>query len=159
MRAIIRVVIFFIMRDSDECILAEVRRQLSEDARVDESRLAVSVSNGIVEIKGTVAAYLSKAAAYYDARSVDGVRAINDCIRVSSSPASEKPSEDELVLAVRRAFLSNEKLRNQQINVQVEGSTVKLSGKVDEAWKIMLAGELAFFCGGVRRVENSLEVP
>lgn len=56
------------------------------------------------------------------------------------------------------AFLFNRHLNNFTIDVEVEGSTATLAGKVDSAVDKELAEQVALSIDGIERVDNDLEI-
>ena len=67
---------------TDSKIKQDVQDELSWQPKIDESKIGVTVDNGVVTLSGTVDSYSKKLAAEKAAKSVHGVKAVAEDIEV-----------------------------------------------------------------------------
>jgi hypothetical protein len=79
--------------DDDMAITSKVEEQLSNDFDLSGSRIIVNTDEGIVTLKGMVNSQLDKDQAFRLARSVDGVRMVNNDLKLESYPTHRNPSK------------------------------------------------------------------
>jgi len=140
---------------SDAAITAEMRAALARDVWVDERRVDVRVSDGIVYLSGTVDAYTGKTYADADAWSVHGVVDVVDHIEVTPPMIR---TDAEIANAVRADIDHNIRVDPQKISVAVTGGVVYLSGLVQTLEQKWLAEEVSWWTAGVRDVVSQLQV-
>ena len=68
---------------TDDDIKSDVARELQMDSYVDASKIDISVSNGVVTLKGTVQTPMEKRVAGDDAWDIPGVMDVNNELRLS----------------------------------------------------------------------------
>lgn len=79
--------------------------------------------------------------------------------QAADSPQEQTRFEEALMrLRIRRSLLAHLKTEALDVEVEVVGNTVILSGDVEEHADRMLAEEVALAVGGVTEVHNELEV-
>src|SRR5512133_1639498 len=118
-----------------EEIRREVFSQLVWDTRVDESDIDVEVKDGKVILKGMVPTYLDLWEAEDDAYAVDGVRYVENRLKVSPQPSFPVPSDADIATKVRSLLQWNPNIDARDIDVSVDRGLVTLMGKVDSIWQ------------------------
>ncbi len=68
------------------------------------------------------------------------------------------PDENQVRESILRIFLANPLLKNERLNVEINGYTVILSGLVDSLDKKWLAEDIAADTLGVLRVKNKIDI-
>jgi hyperosmotically inducible protein len=135
---------------------AEVRSNVVEllrrDGRVDAQHIAVSSSNGIVELSGTVGTQLSKDRAPRVAALARGVRLLVNRLRVA---VARRPDRD-IARDLRRALRAEPALAKMPIAVRVRHGVVTLTGAITSWTEQELAERVASSLSGVRFCLNNL---
>lgn len=78
---------------TNEEIKMRVVDQLRWDSRLDASDVAVTVDDGRASLSGTVPSYRAKIAAEDDARTVLGIRTIENQLQVQLPPTITAPAD------------------------------------------------------------------
>jgi len=140
---------------TDLDIAADVRAALTRDVWVDESKISVDVTNGVVYLAGTVDSYTEKSYAESDAWSVPGVIDVVNNIVIRPTPAR---SDEEIAAEVRADLARNIRIDPSKMTVEVRNGVVYLRGVVRTIEQKWLADEVAWWTAGVRDVVNELQV-
>lgn len=107
---------------TNEEIKTRVVEHLHWDDRVDASDVAVTVDAGKAQLSGTVPSYRAKMAAQEDARTVLGIRRIENQLQVQLPPTITAPSDSDIVSNVKSALVWNPDIDYTKIEVNVVGS-------------------------------------
>lgn len=140
---------------SDVSITQAIERELLMDRAVDIDNIDVVTSQGIVELTGTVDNILAKERAARIAELVKGVRAVSNQIAVV--PPAER-AEDAIRNEVRNALFYDPATESYELDVDVEGNAVTLTGTVQSWPARQLAEHVAKGVRGVAEVRNRIEV-
>lgn len=140
---------------SDADITADVATALALDSLVDEDKINVTTSDGVVHLEGTVNSYTERKAAYDDARQVAGVVDVINEILVAPSYAR---ADEEIAREVRRQIEANLRMDTSDIEVEVVHGVAYLRGNVATVEQRWIAGDLARWTPGVIDVVNDLSV-
>jgi len=112
---------------TDTDIAAAVRRALEWDALVDNEKIQSTVSSGCVTLTGTVKYLRERDDAQRVVEHLIGVRGVFNDIEVSG--LGVEPTD--VRHAIEGALVRHAERGAEHIGIDVEGSTVTLSGKVD----------------------------
>lgn len=166
------------MSRSDE-IVKEVRAALERETRINLHRNPVQIScrDGIVTLEGEVEQVAAKKLALEHAAAVEGVRGIDDRLRVRPGEAMEDGALCELVfntlqqesafndftlqahaVGIERKFRGTPREPTGSIELEVQDGVVTLNGRVESYEHKALAGVLAWWMRGTRNVVNCLDV-
>lgn len=144
---------------TDSEILDHVHAVLTRDPRVrDRSEggtITVFCRDGQIVLAGEVEELPAKMVSERLARTVNGVRAVVNNLRVKAVPSrSDAEIHDHLVDAYEHDHVLDERL----ISPIVQDAVVTLTGSVDALAKKRLAGLFAWWSAGVKDVKNHLLV-
>ncbi|MGD0492791.1 MAG: BON domain-containing protein [Steroidobacteraceae bacterium] len=143
---------------ADTDIRRDVESELKWDPSVDDQRIGVAVSNGVVTLTGDVPHYFARWAAEQTAKRVKGVRAIANDIEIKI-PASGTRSDTEVAEAVANALRWNVSLSGTEIKPPVvKDGWVSLSGQVDWGYQRIAAESAVRNLMGVKGVSNDISV-
>lgn len=142
---------------SDEQIQRDVIEELKWNSRVNETDVGVTVSNGVVALRGTVASYGEKLAAQEAAHRVVGVLDVANELDVSLNE-SESRTDIEIAKAVRLALEWDVWVPDTQIQSTISKGWVTLEGKVGLMRERNDAERAIRNLSGVRGVTNHIEV-
>jgi len=143
---------------ADADIRRDMESKLKWDPSVDDKRIGVAVSNGVVTLTGDVPHYFARWAAEQTAKRVKGVRAIANDIDVNI-PASGTRSDTEIAEAVANALRWNVSLSGTEIKPPVvKDGWVSLSGQVDWGFQRIAAESAVRNLMGVKGVTNDISV-
>ena len=120
---------------------------------IPDSKIRVKVENGLVTLEGEVNWNYEKEAARKTVSRLIGVRAIKNDITVKAH-RNEKIDIRE----VQDALWRNPNIDDEDINVTLEGHTIKLQGTVRSWYQKEEAGRMAWSAPGVEHVDNQLLV-
>jgi osmotically-inducible protein OsmY len=141
-----------------EEIKREVYSQLVWDTRVNESDIDVEVKDGKVVLKGLVPTYLDLWEAEDDAYAVEGVRYVENRLKVSPPPNFPVPGDGDIASKLGSLLEWNPNIDARDIDISVERGLVTLRGSVDSIWQKYNAGRIAEDVYGVMGVNNELKV-
>lgn len=106
----------------------DVRATLAGDPRLAEEAIAVSGGAGSVTLRGTVSNPKRRRAAVEAARSVPGVGSVYDLLKVRLLPGD--PRDDELRGAALLSLISDSRVPDDYVDVDVDAGWVTLRGEV-----------------------------
>lgn len=140
---------------SDESISQAIERELLMDRAVDVDQVHVATSQGIVELTGTVNNILAKERAARIAELVKGVRAVSN--RIAVVPAAER-TEDAIRNDVKNALFYDPATESYEVDADVDGNVVTLTGTVQSWQERQLAEHLTKGVKGVTEVRDQIQV-
>ena len=115
---------------TDTDLRTDVLTELSWDPLVPETRVGVTVAEGVVTLTGHLDTYAEKVAAKRAAERVGGVKAI--AVEIDVVPiGAHRRSDTEIAAAIEHALSWNTAVPQDRIKVTVENGWVTLSGEVD----------------------------
>jgi osmotically-inducible protein OsmY len=117
-------------------------------------RLTVEVQGRVVVLRGPVSSLGAKNRAIELVLAVDGVDSVTSEVVVAEAESDEAIGELAVSLIRRYGFFSV----YDDINLQVLGGAVQLTGQVTEPHKKIDVEKLVSFIGGVQAIDNQLEV-
>ena len=120
---------------------------------IPKDKIKIKVENGWVTLEGDVEWEYQKNAARKAVEKLAGVVGVTNNIRVTP-----KAAPSEIREKIKTAFLRNASLDSDRINISVDGSTVRLSGKVRSWAEKKEAERQAWLAPGVTKVENDIEI-
>jgi osmotically-inducible protein OsmY len=138
---------------SDEQIAADVRSMLALDLDVPNTRITLSVLDGVVTLSGDVDYFFQRDDAEDDAASIAGVRDVIDTIAVL-----EQPMAADIADQIASAFARNGDLFDDNVSVTANGHSVTLSGTVRYWSEYDEAEDVAWRAPGVTSVTNDIVV-
>jgi len=142
---------------TDARIKQDVLAELSWEPSIDETKIGVTVDNGIVTLSGKVDSYAKKIAAEKAAKRVHGVEAVAEDIEVGY-PSSTKPNDTEIAKAAINAIKWDTSISDGKVMVKVENNWVYLSGEVNWGYEKDAAKLAVQNLNGVRGVVNSIKL-
>ncbi len=139
----------------DERIAAAIEVDLARDPQLPEEAISLQVTEGVVELRGTVGDLLSRRRAVRLVRCIRGVRAVIDRLQVEPAvPVADQ----QLAAAVREALQLEPAVAAARLEVAARAGTVTLSGTVDSPRTRVLAEKTAAGVSGVRAVDDRIAV-
>lgn len=138
---------------SDDDIAAAAARALEWDAAVPKDRIKVKVSDALVTLIGEVEWHHQKVDAERVLRRLTGVKGVSNLITVEPVV-----SPSDLRLEIESALVRSAKTDAQNIQVDVQGGKVLLTGKVKSAAERYEAERVAWLAPGVTAVDNQIVI-
>jgi osmotically-inducible protein OsmY len=137
----------------DEDIAKQALNVLAWDLSVPKDEVKVKVEKGWIALSGNVNWYYQKKAAETDVRKLLGVMGVTNGITI-------KPSANafDIQKKIKAAFERNAEFEAGNIVVNIEGSKVTLSGKVDSYYERTLAENTAWSAPGVTEVSDLISI-
>lgn len=139
----------------DEEIARDVRAALARDAWIDEERIKVVVSQGVVHLIGTVEDGQVKLAATEDAWAVPGAL---DVVNELAVAPHVRRTDEEIAAELTRDLERNIRIRPHQIRVVVKDGVVYLDGTVNSVIQRWISEDMARWIPGVVDVVNHLAI-
>jgi osmotically-inducible protein OsmY len=141
---------------SNEQVIDQIRDRYVRDPRIQHpAQVAMTEKAGTVTLRGTVRSLHQRRAAIEIAKSVRGVRAVEDELLVDPRDHSR---DDELRGTALQALMANDEVPIDQINVTVADGWLTLTGRVKRQSESNVAFETVFGLPGVGGIVNKIEV-
>jgi len=140
---------------SNEDVGIWIENTLAWDPVIDETRITVSVDNGIVTMEGTVDAYWKKS---FVEDKISGIRGILDIENKLAVVPTERIDDEVIAQDIVAAFDRDVQVDPETITVDVKDGIATLSGVVPYPASRRAAERDASLTGGVIDVINELEV-
>jgi osmotically-inducible protein OsmY len=132
--------------------------ELKYEPRVEASRVAVAVKEGIVTLSGTVPSFIEKWAAERAAKRVAGVRAVVNELEVHFGDEAEEGSDEEIAQRALKALRWNLLVPASKIKLSVSRGWVTLDGEVKWQFQRAQAEEAVRNLDGVKGVINHIRL-
>ncbi len=155
----------------DWWITMKIHSQFIPDNALEDSNIDVDTTNGVVTLSGTVASEAGRARAVEIAKATDGVKNVNDKLRIG--PEAAKTAREETGAAksggrrvtdgwikskIYAQFLTENALEDSDIDVDVRTGVVTLNGTVPTEAGRARAVAVAKATDGVKSVKDALKV-
>lgn len=139
----------------NEQVIEQIHDRYARDPRIEHpAEVAVTEKAGTVTLRGTVGSLHQRRAAIEIAKSVRGVRAVEDELVVD---LRDHYNDDELRGAALQALMSNDEVPIDQINVTVANGWLTLTGRVKRQSESNAAFETVSELPGVGGITNKIE--
>lgn len=144
----------------DSAVTGKVKTALARDPATSAYKIDVETFRGDVQLNGFVETADMKSAATRVAKSVEGVKKVENNLRVGPGERSAGEVVDDTVITakVKLALAEDPVVAAHQVNVQTREGVVQLAGFVDNSDQKSKASELTRRVAGVKQVDNQLEV-
>jgi osmotically-inducible protein OsmY len=137
--------------NEDEALTERIKQALGLNANITHTNITVNVKDGWVNLEGDLPNNFQKDAVKKTVKNISGVRGVTNTIRIVSD-TNDQIEKDEIERALKRNWAVNEK----DIQVQVVGNIVKLSGTVGSIFQREEAEKIARNAPGILGVNNEL---
>ena len=142
---------------TDAQIKRDVQDELIWEPSIDETKIGVSVEDGVVTLSGEVDSYAKKISAEKAAKRVKGVKAVAEDIIVNYGMEEEK-TDTEIAKAVVNALQWHASVPEDAVVPKVENGWVYLSGQVRWGYQKESAKNAVKDLSGVKGVINSITI-
>ncbi|MBV9005952.1 MAG: BON domain-containing protein [Solirubrobacterales bacterium] len=141
---------------NDNVIVDEIRVALEHDSRLPHpAEVAISEQAGTVTLRGTVASPGQRRAAVQIAKTVAGVRDVEDELRVDPR---DRFDDDQIRGVAIQALMSDREVPDGRIKVTVVDSWLTLKGEVKHQYESNAAFEAVCGIPGVGGITNEIRV-
>jgi hyperosmotically inducible protein len=144
----------------DSAITGRVKTALASDPATSAFQIDVETFRGAVQLNGFVDSADMKSAATRVARSVEGVKSVENNLSVGPESRSAGTYVDDTIITakVKSALAADSDVAAHNVNVEVREGVVQLAGFVDSGEQKSKASEVTRRVAGVKDVDNKLEV-
>ena len=140
-------------KPDDNEIATEIVNAFNRNIEVPENKIKIKVEKGWVTLSGQLEWNFQKEAAKTAVRDLLGVAGVTNDITIKADTKDQVERKE-----IERALERNWSLSDREITVNVTGTKVTLSGKVDSWYQKTEAARIAWKAPGVWSVENDLVV-
>lgn len=140
---------------SDEQLKADISAELAWDPAVRSGNIDVTVSNGMVTLRGTVDSNIEMHAVTQAVRRIAGVRGLAADLQVQLA-SGHRRGDAEIAQAARDALHWHSLVPDDQVTVDVKDGWVTLEGEVDWAYQQATAEHCVRPLIGVRGITNNV---
>jgi osmotically-inducible protein OsmY len=141
---------------NDKIIIEEIRAALDRDPRIPQpAEVAVSEQQGTVTLRGSVRSLHQRRAAAQIAKSVRGVRSVEDELRVDPR---DRSADNEIRGAALQALISDADAPPDRVDVTVADGWLTLKGEVKHQHESDAAFEAIRRLPGVGGITNKIKV-
>lgn len=138
-----------------------LQNQISERINKGGNKFYISVRDGVATLGGQADSEAERLEAVAKAKSVKGVKSVNDNIRVLAAdedePSVGQAVDDSVITAqVKGKIMLQQGVNAFDIHVNTVDGVVMLTGRVDNPEQVSLAGKAAQSVSGVKKVDNRL---
>lgn len=142
----------------DAVIAREIMDAVGRTSAVNPEELNVTVDDGLVTLTGVVRSLDAYESVLEAARFTQGVREVRDYLTVETAVAAEPRTDRQIRRSVVSQLEWDPMVERGDVAVDVEDGEVTLSGTVASRSEKIAAREAARQVGGVRWVEDELEI-
>lgn len=144
----------------DAAVTAKVKSALIENKTTKAHQIDVDTRNGVVQLNGFVETADAKSEAESAARTVTGVKSVQNNLQVRSGERTmgNALSDAEITAKVKSALIADSRTKAYQIEVKTYKGVVSLGGFVSSSAEKDAAEDVAKNINGVAKVENDLKV-
>jgi osmotically-inducible protein OsmY len=129
---------------------------LERDPRIpDPLTIAVSAQGNVITLRGRVETFRQRHAAIGDTRQVEGVREIDDQLKVELGPMDRR-EDDEIRAAALQKLIRDSEVPDDSIEVSVRDGWVTLSGYVEYVPQRVAAYDDVATLDGVMGINNEI---
>jgi hyperosmotically inducible periplasmic protein len=146
----------------DTATTAKVKERIATDKRLEDSKISVTTTNGIVTLTGSVPSHQEASTAEEVASSVNGVKGVDNRISAPSRVGSvakrteHKVSDDWITTKVKGQILADRSVeRGSDISVKTRDGIVTLYGTASSRNALDHARDIASHVKGVKSVDTS----
>jgi osmotically-inducible protein OsmY len=139
---------------SDSRLAKAVNDELTQDLRLEPSKVEVSAHSGTVTLHGSVPTFYQKRIAGQDAKDVVGTAWVTNLLSVTEQNRSDKAILGDVRYDLDTDFALNLDL----IGVTVKNGVVTMTGDVHDFWEKSHAYDIVSRIRGVKKVVNDIEV-
>lgn len=145
-------------------IHATLETKLAESDQLSALAINTDVQDGVVTLQGDVKTDAQRELATEMARSISGVREVDNRLNVTSvdpgiaERVASNATDAAITTSVKTRLLASDNTSGLAIDVDTDDHVVTLTGEVDSQTERELAGLIAANTSGVDQVINELEV-
>jgi hyperosmotically inducible protein len=143
---------------NDALITSKVEAKLAADPDTNNFEIDVDTLNGQVRLRGMVETEAERREAEHHARNTEGVRSVDNQLRLGDPSVAENASDAWLVTKVKSKLAADPEVNSFNIDVDALDGQVILSGVVPAAQARAEAERIARATEGVRSVRNEIRV-
>jgi osmotically-inducible protein OsmY len=137
--------------------VSQIETRFQQDPALKNSRIEVTVVDGLAVLKGKVDTQAEKAQATRLA-SVSGIVGVDNRLEVGSASLDQAVSDSALTASIKEKLEANEMNRFDGVAVTSNNGVVTLTGSVPSEQAMKKVLEIAQGADGVTRVENKLAI-
>lgn len=144
----------------DSVVTAKVKAALIKDPEAKAREINVETHGGTVQLNGFVDSADARLAAVTAAKSVEGVKSVDDNLKIKSGdhPVGAVVDDSVITAKVKSALIEDKRTKAHEIEVKTYNGVVSLGGFVSTSSEKQAAESVALNVKGVTKVDNGLTV-
>jgi osmotically-inducible protein OsmY len=143
---------------SNSDLQKDVQDAIKWEPLLNAAEIGVIAKDGVVTLTGTVDSYFKKTEAESAAKSVDGVMAVVEEIKVKYPDTWGQKSDTDIANEIINAFSWSWKVPNDKVKAKVEKGWVTLAGEVSWHYQKEAAGDAVKNLVGVIGLSNNITI-
>lgn len=145
---------------SDTAITAQVKSKLMGDNRLEKSDISVTTTNGVVTLEGSASSSEAKSSAEKLAKSVEGVKSIDNSLNIPGSnetanKSKRAVSDSWITTKVKSEIFADSFSKGFNVGVKTTLGVVELSGSLENEEAINHVKDIAGKVEGVKSVNTA----
>jgi VCBS repeat-containing protein len=142
---------------TDSLLQENVLAEISFDPSINASDIGITVTKGVVTLRGSVASYAPKVLVEQAAKRVSGVHAFTEELTVDI-PELHRRDDRDIAAAVLFALKWDVTVDQESVMVKVENGVVTLEGQAEWQYQINSATSAVQYLTGVLAVVNRMTI-
>lgn len=142
---------------TNQDIANDIQEAIQWEPLLKDTKIAVSVTDGVATLTGVVDGYLKKSKAEEVAKGVTGVKAVVEKIAVQFINETDR-SDQEIAMEAIQALKKNGQVPHDRIKVTVENGWVTLTGNVPWNYQKEAARNAVRHLDGVKVFTNDIRI-
>lgn len=143
---------------NDQNLKRRIIEQLLWNDNINANEVDVEVKEGNVKLMGQVPNYTAKLSATHNCSQVEGVKKVENYLRIQFPPVDTMPENSQIALNLRNLIFQKSKINTDDVHLDVEDRVATFTGTVASYSEKYLLEAIANSVHGVLGVNNFLEV-
>ncbi len=143
---------------NDQNLKRRIIEQLLWNDNINANEVDVEVNEGNIKLSGQVPNYTAKLSATQNCSHIEGVKKVENLLRIQFPPAETLPENSQIALNLRNLIFQKSKINTDDVHMDVEDRVATFAGTVASYSEKYLLETIANSVHGVLGVNNFLEV-
>ncbi len=142
----------------EQSLKRKIIEQLLWNDNINANEVDVEVKEGDIKLTGLVPNYTAKLSATHNCSQVEGVKKVENYLRIQFPPVDTLPENSQIALNLRNLIFQKSKINTDDVHLDVADRVATFTGTVASYSEKYLLETIANSVHGVLGVNNFLEV-